>query len=456
MKILLLNPPADTIFVRRANYCSDTAKGRYREPPVDLVILSGVLAQSHDVSFMEGVAPGVTAEDCYQRIADDGIEAVVMLMALVSRATDIPFVRELRRRFPHLLIVAGGDVVRFATGDLLRDCPELDALLLDYTSPSILRFFAGERRGLQNLICREEAGSRPLAAVMERVFDIPVPRHELFIDSRYRSAVSVHRRQAVTIMSFGCPSRCNFCPLETINYRLREMESAKAEMRYIKELGFRDILFSDATFAAAPKWTEEFLEFMATEIQLPWWCHTRADTLNEKLVKLMKRAGCHTITIGVETASDEINANFEKDTDVALTRQAFDLCRKAGIRTLGHFIVGLPGETVETTQRSIEYAIELDPFYASFNIAEAMAGTSFGDEYRERFGEEAKQDRFLSQFFPAQTSGLTFEQAKSLRNEAVRRFYFRPAKMARLLFSARSWYELEKLAVNGIELLRRY
>lgn len=458
MKILLLNstvPTDEVLFVRHLN-CSQVSKARAIEPPVDLIILSGILSQDgHDLHYIDGAFPSVTAQHCMEYIRTRGIEAVFLLMGEVTREHDAGFARQLRAAFPGLTLVGLGDFSRLQPADTLKRMPELTGVLLDFTTQNTLRFLRGERN-LVNLISQEDTVGANLLPVHERAFDIGTPRHELYGGLAYRSALAMHRKQAVTMFSFGCPYVCTFCPYEKDKYKLRGLESAKDELRHIKASGFRDIHFMDPTFAYKDDWAMELLDFMAKEIRLPWWCHTRADVLTAPMVEAFRKAGCHTVTIGVETITPEVSKAIKKEAVIEEIHSAFELCKAADIRVLAHFILGLPGETYDTNRASIDFALKENPFYASFNIIRAMPGTALGDSYIKIHGQHDKQLKEQSYAFPQQASEQSVYDVARLRDYANRRFYLRPAKLLEMAGSIRTWYDFEKMVVNGLDIFRRY
>jgi anaerobic magnesium-protoporphyrin IX monomethyl ester cyclase len=179
------------------------------------------------------------------------------------------------------------------------------------------------------------------------------------------------------------------------------------------------------------------------------------DVLNDELLYTMKRAGCHTLSLGVETANDAVNQAFSKGINREQVKQTFILCKKNKIRTMAHFILGLPGETHKSILQTIEFALEIDPFYASFNIAEAPESTTFGEEYREQFGKQEKQLDELSYPYP-ECSTIPLKETLALRKLAIRKFYFQPRKLLQYIRSIKSPYEIKKLVNNGSEMLKRY
>jgi radical SAM superfamily enzyme YgiQ (UPF0313 family) len=455
VNVLLLNapaPPGDLI-VNRANYCCDYSKALYRKQPIDLVVLSGVLAPAHEVAFLDGAAPGFRPDDLRRALARRRADAIVVLVGDLTRESDAAFVRRLRMDAPDALLVGTGDLCRFDPAGCQRDLPELDAFLLDFTTPSLLRFLTGESN-LRNVVARRD--TRPLPApAREPVFDIAPPAHELFVNGRYRPALALHGRIAETLFSFGCPHGCRYCLMESIPYTPRTMASARRELRRLNELGLREIHFCDATFAAVRGWAEELLAVMARESRQVWWASTRVDVVDADMARRMARAGCHTLTLGVETASDALQQTYRKRIDRERIREAFAACRAAGIRTLAHVILGLPGETPETLRETVDFVLALDPFYLSLNVMEAWKGTSFGDGYRERHGEHPKSVVGTTYFYPQEAS-LPLDVVLARRDEAVRRFYLSPRRWWRYARAIRTRYELEKYLWHGLEVVRRY
>ena len=458
MNILLLNstvPTDEVLFVRHLN-CSQVSKARAIEPPVDLIILSGILSQDgHRLHYIDGAFPTVTDEFCLSFIRSNEIDAVFLLMGEVTKNHDIGFARKIRAAFPQLVLVGLGDFVRLEPSNTLRKVPELTGLLLDFTTQNTLRFLRGERN-LVNIISKEDSSASNLLPVHEGEFKIGIPQHQLYGSLPYRSALAMHRKQAVTMFSFGCPYVCTFCPYEKDKYKLRDLDSARAELRHIKASGFRDIHFMDPTFCYKRNWGLELLDFMAKEIRLPWWCHTRADVLDATMVEAFRKAGCHTLTVGVETVTPEVSKAIKKEAKIEEIRSAFELCKKANIRVLAHFILGLPGETYDTNMDSINFALETNPFYASFNIIRAMPGTALGDSYIKVHGRDEKQLQEQSYAFPEHASGQSVYDVARLRDYANRRFYLRPSKVLEMATSVRTWYDFEKMVVNGLDIVRRY
>jgi radical SAM superfamily enzyme YgiQ (UPF0313 family) len=173
--------------------------------------------------------------------------------------------------------------------------------------------------------------------------------------------------------------------------------------------------------------------------------------LDEELLLEMKDAGCHTIQLGVESASQELLEHYTKGITVEQVKKVIGLCKRTGIRVLAHYILGLPGDTVESILATIRFAIELNTEFASFNIAMPRMGTVFRASAIQSgliTDDLATLDNSISQ--PVyETPELKREKLWDLRNRAIRSYHLRPSFILRRLFGVRTWYEFTTLFREG-------
>ena len=118
--------------------------------------------------------------------------------------------------------------------------------------------------------------------------------------------------------------------------------------------------------------------------------------MNEDTLKLMKKAGCHTIQFGVENASQEILDSCNKKIRVDEIIKMFELCQRLGIKTLAHFILGLPGETEESLYETVQLAKRIKADYASFNVAIPIPGTTLREQCLEKKWLDTAQEELDS------------------------------------------------------------
>ena len=191
-------------------------------------------------------------------------------------------------------------------------------------------------------------------------------------------------------------------------------------------------------------------------LNLSWVCSSRADTLDRELLSWMKKAGCHTVLIGVENGNERLLKEYSKGVTKDQLREAFSICHEMKIRTLGHFIIGLPGETVETVRKTVDFAKELDCDIASFNIAVPALGTPLREKaFQEGWLKKEEAEFNGSDSYPElETPEFSKFQAWQWRNRAIREFYFRPSYIWKMATSSRTLYQWKVLILNGIAVIR--
>jgi radical SAM superfamily enzyme YgiQ (UPF0313 family) len=197
--------------------------------------------------------------------------------------------------------------------------------------------------------------------------------------------------QVTILTARGCPYNCSFCniPFKS-SYRYRSPENVVSEFEYIQnELPeVKEIMIEDDTFPAIKERTEKMCNLlMERKIRLKWSCNARVNTGFETLM-LMKKANCRLLCVGFETPKQNVLDNIHKNTTKQLQTDFMKNTKKSGLLVNGCFILGLPGDTMESIRETIEFAKELNPDTAQFYPLMVYPGT---EAY-----EWAKRARFLS------------------------------------------------------------
>lgn len=206
---------------------------------------------------------------------------------------------------------------------------------------------------------------------LDELDDLPFPAHELFRSPRYRvfhpTGVRRRWRWGFILSSRGCPHSCVYCSPTLRNsfgarYRTRSAANIVAEMQYLEELGFTIVHFKDDIFTLRKDRIHELCEaILSSGLQLPWTAQTRPDAVDEPLLRAMKRAGCRTLGMGVETGSPRMIKQLHKGNQVQDVRNAFRWARRADLRTVAFFILGSPGETEEDVSETWRLMREIEP-----------------------------------------------------------------------------------------------
>lgn len=452
-KILLLNPPGERLYLRD-QHCSSESKASYYWPPVDLLMQSGILSQEHELAVLDATIEGLCAEEALRRIKDLQPDVILFVTGIASWLGDFNFM-EKAYEVSGARVIASGGFLRSDYREVMAKYPFLTAVLLDYTSPSLLAYLKGERQ-LADLCIRENGEIVCTESKEKREFSIPVPRHELFPLEKYRLPHGRHYPFACMLTNFGCPYRCSYCVAQDIDYKQRSVENILPELDKIVSLGIREIFFKDFTFGVDKEITKSLCrEIIDNYPGLSWICSSRVNVLDEEMLVLMKRAGCHTIQFGVESGSQELLDQNCKMITLAQIEETFALCRKLRIRTLGHFILGLPGETEESLLNTIAFAKKIKCDYASFNVAVPIPGTALRRSCEDNnwlVGNNEELDS--SRGYPViETPFLSRERLWQLQKKAVRSFYLRPSFILNKLVDVRSFHDLVTLFREGTALL---
>jgi len=441
----------------RANYCTGTAKANAYWQPIDLAVQSGVLSAQHEVFVIDAIAERLSGGAVARRVEALKLDAIFFITASCSWKDDLQFLSALKGMTGVKLIASGGFLLEMGE-QVLREHAFLDAVLTDFTSDGLLAFMDGRFDDVTDVIYRAEGGEIVSRQNREarHEFAYPAPRHELFPLTRYRLPWAQPRPMATMITSLGCPFSCTFCSNQLRTYRTRNVENVTQELLYLDSIGIHELHFVDYNFIVGKERAVELLRaIISLGKRFSFDCINRVDTLDDELCRLLKEAGCHSIQLGVESGEDSILAKYAKGMTTEVIREGFNLCKKHGIRTIGFFLIGLPGETETTIRTTIEFAQELDCDFASFATVDPYIGTKLREDAIKAGYITEDDTQFDGGAYTAiGTEQLSRERVWRLRNEAVRRFYFRPSYIVKKLRMARNPATVWGYALDAFAMLR--
>ncbi len=239
----------------------------------------------------------------------------------------------------------------------------------------------------------------------------------------------------------GCRSKCTFCLWpQTVGghrYRVRSAENVIAEVRWIKENmpEVREIMFDDDTFtdsSALPR-VEAIAKGMG-ELGMTWSCICQGQC---SLQDLEGHEGqrLRLLLVGYESGDDQILLNIKKGLRTDIARRFTQDCRKLGILIHGTFILGLPGETAETIEKTINFAKEINPHTIQVSLAAPYPGTTLYRQGRSRMAGCSENDAVnLVNEHGVQLAAISYphlskEQIFHSMEVFYKRFYFRPGKI---------------------------
>ncbi len=503
LDLLVLNPPApNSASSRRASH-SEAAR-----PQTALAQLGAVIQEAgYRVDVVDAHGMGMTWEQLEQymwrfrprytiihaaaaTLTNDmratflGKAAGTITIAIGAHVTALS--RETLETYPSLDVVVRGEpeltaleVMRAIDRQVERERADAPAPVggLELVSPSRARPFpdasylatGGRQRAVppaliaralretRGVAFRDEHGvvsitpDRPL---IENLDSLPLPLHHLLPWRKYRVPI-VGRPYTFVLTSRGCPGGCRYC-IKHVTYqstvRHRSAEHVLRELHLLKQIGVHHIHFEADLFTVNRAFVYDLCRMILSEgLDLRWSCNSRVDFVDEELLLLMRRAGCFLIGWGLESGSEEVLRRARKGTTVALMQEMLAASRRVGIKNWGYFMIGLPGETVETIRQTIDLSKRLPLDIALFHIATPYPGTPLYYEAVENgwIRMERWEDFDMCRSAALSYPHLSASDLEYWVRRAAREWSLRPAPLLRLLRAAAKRETLRHLWRSG-------
>jgi len=289
--------------------------------------------------------------------------------------------------------------------------------------------------------------------------ELPLPMHHLLPLDHYRMPL-IKGPYAFVVPSRGCPAGCKYC-IKHVSYnysvRVRSAENVMAELWCLKKLGINNVMMYADLFTVSRDHVTSICRLMIEEkINMKWLCNSRVDYVDQEMLSLMGQAGCRMISWGIESGSKEVLKRARKGAYPDKAERALRWAKHAGIKNFGYFIIGLPGETLETIQQTIVFSKSLPLDFAIFHIAAPYPGTPFFYEVVEngwfRPGtnwEEIDMDRSTVLDY----EHLSAEELEYWQKRATREWVLRPAPILSTLKSLNTWAGFKSAVDAGLQTL---
>jgi anaerobic magnesium-protoporphyrin IX monomethyl ester cyclase len=433
MRILLLNPNRDT----KENISIDPvltrcvgipAKAPYLWPPIGLASLAGYLIQDFDVEILDAQAEKLSTEKTLNRVDHD----IVFINAGTPTIEQDLSIANVIKPLGAKTVMIGTHATYFHR-ELIKD-PGVDFIVRGEP----------ERPGLK--LAKAVASGRPLSGVpnltwkgpagaainrnegpIRNLDEMPFAARDLLPNGRYYDILTRKSPITFSITSRGCPFSCRFCSAGVYGgrtFRARSAGNVIAEMEEIRSQGFRDVTFFDDTFTVDRKRVIDICEGIGGT-GISWRCLSRADTLDREVLEAMRESGCYQIQFGVESGDPGMLIKMNKGISLEQTRRAFQWCDELSIETVGFFMLGYPGETQETVERTISFANELSPDFVTFNMFTPIPGSEDFESLKPRAPWGSYN------FTTTSFCGIPSDEISSMVAEAYRGYYLRPSYLMR-------------------------
>ncbi|MBW2974832.1 radical SAM protein [Candidatus Woesearchaeota archaeon] len=279
-------------------------------------------------------------------------------------------------------VVFGGPHPSIMHRQLLETYKDIDAVVLNEGEMSFLEIVERLKEektfeDLKGVACRKDgkAIENGLRETIENLDQLPIPAE--------------HFRYKRIITSRGCPGRCIFCDTPRLwgqKVRLRSADNVADELEMLnKKYGLSSFVMSDDTFTFDKNRTIDICrEIIRRGLKITWDCRSRVNLICEERLRWMKKAGCVTVSYGIESGSQQIMDNLKKGTTAEQIKKAAELTRKYGLGLNYFIIAGSPGETDDTIRETMRLIEETRPTSIFAFVMQLMPGTEIYEKAKER------------------------------------------------------------------------
>ena len=402
----------------------------------------------------------------------DTRDLVILHTSTPSFNQDCRTARLIKERNPACMIAFVGAKVMIEDEKSLKACEAIDLVCREEYDYTCVDLAAGKPLAeIDGITWRGADGSlirnKDRAAIEDMdVLPMVSPIYKRDLDSsKYFGGYQRH-----PYVSFytgrGCKSRCTFClwpqTISGHNYRYRTVPKVIEEVKFIlKEMPeVKEIFFDDDTLADAHAHVVELsqelhkLGFGTKGFPVTWGCNAKANVPYDVL-KEMKAGGCRVLLVGYESGNQKILHNIKKGLRIDVARQFTKDAHSLGLTIHGTFILGLPGETLETIEETINYAKDINPHTIQVSLAAPYPGTflfkqatenGWFDDSNALLDDGGNQIAQLS--YPHLHASVIFDKVE----EFYRRFYFRPSKIGSIVAEMlRDWDMMKRRLREGVE-----
>ena len=452
-KTLLLNPPlVDGIAFTRQGRCQEREDVLgTTKPPYTLALLAALLREKGcEVRLMDATAERLSVDQICARLdADQFVPSLIVFPSTTPTLdADVAAAAQIKARYGAPMFCFGPHASTVPALSMVR-APEVDGMFVGEPEDGVLQLASLESianmTDVPSLTCRPRGASGPVVehrahGSFSGFLTMPYPAWDLVSLKDYALPL-VNKPYVMVETSSGCPYSCDFCvaPIHQ-GHKFRERKAVELvdEMeRSWREHGIEFFyLWGDTVTLNVKTFTAFCDELIARKLPIQWFGNARADNLTDPaFVHRLRRAGCWMLALGVESESDERRKDMSKRLEEQKIRTAFKNMREAGIKSFAFFIFGYPGETPEAIEKTIDYAIALDPDFANFYPAVPYPGTALYDKVRREglLPESADRDwsKLEYSYYVLEGNGLNHDRVMEAINRAKRRFFLRPAYLAR-------------------------
>ena len=447
MNVALINGPgpSDSLFTREGRCTQRASIWSTQWPPITLAYLAAVAHEAgHEGRVFDCPAVGLSTDSLLAKLCAQPPDICLLAISTPSFFHDMLLVEQLKAVLPVTKIGVLGVHATAMDQSVLEGYSQVDFVVRGEPEDSFAEVLAALARGedlsgVEGITFRGVTGvernpDRPYIADLDR---LPFPRWSALDLGSYRLPLGRQRFLCLSPLR-GCPHKCSFCSASSYygrKVRYRSPASVVQEILHCRRrYGVSDIFMWAETFTLNRRYIIKLCRAIARDAPgTRWTCNSRPDTVDPELLGEMARAGCWMISFGLESSDPAVLERAGKGLRSMDFARPVRQAREAGMKTLGHFVLGLPGDTRQTIRHTVNTALSLDLDFAQFYTAAPLVGTPlYAEAVREGLIDPDDFSSVSQSAASMQLHGLSPKVVDRERTRATRRFYLRPRQMLRL------------------------
>ena len=435
-------------------------------PPLSMAWVCSIAERAgHDALLIDARTLRLTKEDVLDRLKQWKPDILGFMMTTYMFRETLEWARFLKKNLNVPVIIGGYNLRVYPNESVSMDGPDFGCFnSAYYTVPRLFEELAGRRHfnDVPGLIYKENGQIKMTPYGREPNFnDYPNPARHLLPNELYAEFTTERKNFTVMVTSKGCPNGCLFCEAGHTSYNPRSPETVINEIKECySRYNIREIDFFDYDFCVDRKRIEAICDgIIKSSLDITWACRTRIDYVDETLLRKMKAAGCSRIYFGIESGVQEILDRLNKGINLQQIRDTIEATKGAGIKALGFFLVGSPGETKETFSKTVKFAKSLELDYVQFSKLTAKPLTPYWQQMVQNNGSDYWREYILGNIeekpLPRPWTSLTNEEIDSMAKKAYMMYHCRPIFLLRHTLQVKSWSEFQRKFFAFIEMMFR-
>jgi len=354
---------------------------------------------------------GLSPNEILEKIDSNTFIFGISLMFSSEWAAHRKLIEDIKKKYPKIIIVAGGEHSTAVPEYTLRNCPSIDYIIKGEGEFSMLEFSHNlfHEKNTKNIpgICFVDKENKfidnGLSKRIQHIDKLPLPAWHLLKPENYFTnafTIGISRGRNMPILATrGCPYQCTFCSspsMWTTRYVMREPNEIIDEIEWlIKKYNANEFEFFDLTAIINKSWILEFCkELQKRNLNITWQLPvgTRSEALDNETLKAIYDSGCHFIVYAPESGSEKSLKIIKKRVKLNRLIESIKAAVKIGHTVKLNFIIGFPHETLFDCLKSIFFGIYCSLRFGVYDVNYAMFSPYPGSELFTKLKKEKKLD----------------------------------------------------------------